>query len=93
MRRLDNLALHRAVPVRAIYLRRVSGGQWQATYSGDQWTGPFHTPPGERWLVRDAVLRADVRHGLPIVDEDGPATPELSLPHVRRLDVRSGDAA
>lgn len=38
------------------------------------------TAPGDRWLVRDAILNAGVRCGLPIVDEDGLRTPAQRKP-------------
>lgn len=91
----DNLLRHPAVPVRAIHLHRIpgEGDLWQADYRGDDWTTAFRTVPGERWLVRDAVLRADTRNGLPIVDEDGLHTPTPSKPPPRGEEWPGGHPA
>ena len=95
MSALDNLLRHPAAIVRAIRLHRVpgEGNLWQADYRGDNWTTAFRTVPGERWLVRDAILRGDVRHGLPIVDEDGLHTPTPSKPPPRSDEFPGGHAA
>jgi hypothetical protein len=86
MRGLDNLLHHPARPVRAIFLHRVHGSDylWQAEYRGDKHTPAFTTPMGSRYLVRDAILRGDVRHGLPIIDDDGPAIHAVDEQYSRR---------
>lgn len=95
MRALDNLLVHPAKPVRAIFLRRIPGeaNLWQANYSGDDWSTAWRTVPGERSMGRDAFLTGDLRHGLPIIDEDGfhPLAP--SRPAPRRADWPGGHAA
>ena len=92
---LDNLLLHPAQPVRAIYLHCVpgEGDLWQAEYRGDKWTPAFRTAKGKRWLVRDALLSGDVRRGLPIIDDAGLHTPAQSRPQPRSGQWPGGHAA
>ncbi|MGN3974203.1 hypothetical protein [Tsuneonella sp. SYSU-LHT278] len=71
MKARTNLIRFPVQPLRAIFLKRVpgEGDLWQGFFVGDNWTTGFRTPPGTRWLVRDALLSVDVRNGLPIVEE------------------------